>query len=71
MAVKPAQAGTLRKPKVNKRNENLNKSIKIFLDDPHNPSADSILLVGDRRAIRRKRKAGAGSIRRKKGAGSI
>jgi len=51
-AIKPAEACTLRKPKVNKRNVNLSSDKEIVLDDrTHNPSDDSILIVGFERSI--------------------
>ncbi|GBU28071.1 hypothetical protein R84B8_01629 [Treponema sp. R8-4-B8] len=51
-AIKPVEACTLRKPNVNRRNVNLNGGKEIILDDrTHNPSADSILLVGFERSI--------------------
>ena len=50
--LKPVEAYTLRKPKVNKRNVNLNDGKEIVLDDgKHNPSDGSILVVGFERSI--------------------
>ena len=50
--IKPTETCTLRKPKVNKRNVNLNGGKEITLDDhTHNPSSDSILVVGFERSI--------------------
>jgi len=49
---KPVEACTLRNLKVNKRNVNLNNGKEIVLDDrTHNPSDDSILVVGFERSI--------------------
>jgi len=51
-AIKPVEACTHRKPKVNRRNVNLNGGKEIILDDrTHNPSADSILVVGFERSV--------------------
>jgi len=51
-AIKPKKACIPRKPKVNKRNVNLNGGKEIVLDDrTHNPSDDSILVVGFERTI--------------------
>jgi len=48
----PVEACTPRKPKVNRRNVNLNGGKEIILDDrTHNPSDDSILVAGIERSI--------------------
>jgi len=49
--MKPVEA-TLREPKVNRRNVNLNGGKEIILDDrTHNPSADSIPVAGIERSF--------------------
>ena len=66
-AIKPVKACTRRKPKVNKRNENLNGGKEIVLDDgKHNPSDDSILVVGFERSIQEYSKIGTSWLKNNK-----
>lgn len=63
-AIRPAEVRAPRKPKVNKRNVNLNGSKEIVLDDhTHNPSEGSILIVGFERSIRENSEIGASSVK--------
>ena len=50
--MEPVEVCTLKEPKVNRRNVNLNGGKEIILDDrTHNPSDDSILVAGFERSI--------------------
>ena len=56
----PAEARAPRKPKVNKRNVSLSGGKKIALyDRMHNPSEDSILVVGFERSVQEYSEIGA------------
>jgi len=63
--IKPAEDCTPRKPKVNKRNVNLNGGKEIsFEDHPHNPSEDSILVTGFERSIQEYSEIGASFLKK-------
>lgn len=64
-AIRPAEARTPRKPKVNKRNVNLNGGKEIALEDhTHNPSEGSILLAGFERSIQEYSEIGASFLKK-------
>ena len=63
-ALRPAEACTLRKPSVNKRNEDLNGGKEIVLGEvAHNPAPDSILVVGFERSVQEYSEIGASFVK--------
>jgi len=64
-AIRSAEACTPRKPKVNKRDVNLNGSKEIPLEDrTHNPTTDAILVTGFERSIQEYSEIGASSLKK-------